>query len=130
MFTDLLNNPINVDDYVLYPQSAGSSSATIQLARVVKVEPTVTVQTQWGTRRYYADSVPKPGEYKSEAKTPVKRVRTGPAKHDWEYVHDPDRAYRLTVQKLDLIDGEMVEDGRPVRIVNVDRVTVVTGLLP
>lgn len=136
MYLDFLNNPLDVDDLVIYPQSAGSSSARVQLGRVLLIDPMVRIQHPrgggWSDPVLCWDSKrPKPGEWPSAIiRWPQKRVRTGPGRHEWEYIDDDERAYRLRIQKLDLIDGAYSEDGLPVWIVNVDRVTVVTGLLP
>jgi hypothetical protein len=131
MFTDFLHNPINPGDVVVYPQAAGSSSAKIQMGRVLAIDPMVKrPDPRYGEQVFYESKQPKPGEYVSGPRWPGQTFRNQ-ATGDWDFVPDNSKAYRLRMQRLEWDNdlGVWTEDGHPVWILNVDRVTVVTGLL-
>jgi hypothetical protein len=129
MFTDFLNNPVNVGDVVIYPQSQGSSSAHIQTGRIVAMDEIIKASNGdvfLHSKRH------KRGEY-TGLRYPTKTVPAVPDPQTWQdydQVDDPTKAYHAKVQKIakDVRTGGWKEDGKPVTIRNVDRLTVVTSL--
>lgn len=136
-FTDYLDNPISVGDLIIYPTAQGSSSADMNLARVIEVDPLVKGQGESGrTDWHFASNLHKP---------PSKRPYSGeryptryfPTPDDsWHTEPDPAKAYRLIVKRirdgqksLQRTNSAYDDPDRLVYLKNVDRVTVVTGLV-
>jgi hypothetical protein len=137
MFTDFLNNPINVGDVIVYPQSQGSSSAHIQTGRVVHIDEMVK---DLANGEVYLYSKRNKRDAYSHLRWPTFSVlnphyddskdfdwTTNPK---WVNVDDNAKAYQLKVQKIKFSreEGRWVDEGKPVTIKNVDRCTVITAL--
>lgn len=130
MYLDMLRNPINVGDLVAYPQQRGSSSAYTQVSRVVNIDP--MVKEPDGTVHYEGKKY-KPGDY-SSVRWPVKAVYND-ATRNWISFEQNEYAYRIRVERLEFDDQaqKWVPNSRDERlswILNVDRVIVVTSLIP
>jgi hypothetical protein len=108
LFTDYLDNPVNEGDVFVYPVQVGSSSANMNMGRVVTIDPIVP-------------SPQHPGWfcYRSLQLTEHENVCMP---------EDESKAYRIHFKKLR--DGtDEVGYNRIFYIRNVDRVVVVNSLL-
>ena len=134
IFTDHLDNPINAGDVITYPVAWGSSSANINLAKVVEVDP--IVKSQDGRWRYLRNDHKSPSKRGYGISYP-KRALPGPdpsGRGRWGLVDDPEKAYRLVVNRIRengtaLKTGKAYDDpNREVYLTNVDRVVVITSI--
>lgn len=142
-FLDMLGNPINVGDTVVYPAAAGSSAAQLHTAVVTEIVPispkdpldpscafgyTSTGTGIDSTRRSLVRRQVPGTDVIETAHTGITGYAYTSRRYQFEY--DPDRLFLLRVRRVKKGLSDPAGKERPgVMLKNIDRVVVVTSLL-
>lgn len=118
-YTDYLGNSVHVGDTIVYPVQQGSSAANLSMGEILAIDDIIP--------RDPSDPHCCDGYLhrdRNQQYPPTRRIAGRWDRDERALVRLDDKAYMLQVRRLDS-DGN-----KKVHIKNVDRVVVVTGLLP
>lgn len=129
MFTDYLGNEVHAGDVIAYPTASGSSSADLNMGRIMSIDPLVKDPRSSGLY-CYESMRNKPNH--ATFHFPRRWVRDTITDEE-VHVPDPEKAYAVKIQKIregrqDYGRASWENPDRLFTIRNVDRIVVVTNL--
>jgi hypothetical protein len=120
-YTDYLGNPVSVGDTIIYPVQQGSSAANLAAGEVIAIEDIIP--------RDPSDPYCTEGHLhrdRNQQYPPMRRIAGVWDDRQLKMRRRDDKAYMLKVRR----DPEWQGGNKQVTLKNVDRVVVVTRLLP
>lgn len=120
-YTDYLGNPVRVGDTIVYPVQQGSSAANLTMGEVIAIDDLIPEDP---SNPYCCDGYLH--RDRNQQYPPTRRIAGTWDRDQRKFLRDDSKAYMLKVRR----DPKREGGNKQVTLKNVDRIVVVTGLLP